>query len=197
MLRFATRAPRAVLPPPQGLSSAEVVVSLQLDPGVLAAAVGPVKLKIKEGGSSRREREVLVMLGVSSPEDEVVMLPPARATRCESGSPPCTHTALTPPPSPFCLLQGLVWQPLRRGALRGHRLSACAAVSPCQVATAPSRRPYRRLCRWLLDTRWRTVGGRRSARLRAQCAARHPTGVGCQRRTRPDEAPAGRRRRTG
>ena len=119
VLRFATRAPRAVLPPPEGSSSEEVVVSLQLDPGVLAAAVGPIKLKVKEGGGSTREREVLVMLGVSSPEDEVVMLPPARATRCESGSAPLpcppslrsprTHTTLTPPPSPVYLVQGPVW----------------------------------------------------------------------------------------
>uniref|UniRef100_A0A7S2DLB5 TFIIS N-terminal domain-containing protein n=1 Tax=Haptolina brevifila TaxID=156173 RepID=A0A7S2DLB5_9EUKA len=86
VLRFVMRSPRAVLPPPQCLSSAEVVVSLQLDPGVLAAAVGPIKLKIKEGGSSRRVREVVVMLGVSTPEDEIVMLPPARATRDLFGS---------------------------------------------------------------------------------------------------------------
>lgn len=83
VLRFVTHAPRQVLSPPPGKLE-EAVVNLQLDPGVLAAAVGPIKLKV--GGSSRRGREVLVMLGVHSPDDEVVMLPPARATRDLFGS---------------------------------------------------------------------------------------------------------------
>ena len=61
---------------------------LELDSGVLAAAVGPVRLKVSTGGGGgggkargkakerKGEREVLVMLGLRTPEDEVVMLPP-------------------------------------------------------------------------------------------------------------------------
>ena len=104
VLHFVTRQPRTQLPrPPPGEAAAEtLVVALPLDLGVLAAAVGPVRLKVREGGVSEgggseggrkgggggrgREREVLVMLGVRAPEDEVVMLPPARATRDLFGS---------------------------------------------------------------------------------------------------------------
>ena len=106
VLRFVTRQSRTELPrPPPGEAAAEsMVVALPLDLGVLAAAVGPVRLKVREGGGSEggrteggrtskgggggrgREREVLAMLGVRAPEDEVVMLPPARATRDLFGS---------------------------------------------------------------------------------------------------------------
>ena len=116
ILPFVTsQPPRQPLPPPPASSKLasggtaaakaaadrEMVISrrLHLDTGVLAAAVGPIKLKVREssssssgggggggGGSVRKERDVLVMLGVRAPEDEVVMLPPARATRDLFGS---------------------------------------------------------------------------------------------------------------
>lgn len=85
VLPFVRQQPQMALPPPQCCAPDEsltTTVALQLDPGVLAAAVGPIKVKVKEGGGGgRKEREVLVMLGVRAPEDEICMLPPARATR--------------------------------------------------------------------------------------------------------------------
>eukprot|EP01043_Picozoa_sp_COSAG02_P007537 COSAG02_NODE_227_length_28153_cov_11.662294_9_plen_1195_part_00 len=54
-------------------------LELHLDSGILAAAVGPIPVKVK--ADKGRSRDALVMLGVRCPEDEVVMLKPARATR--------------------------------------------------------------------------------------------------------------------
>jgi len=73
--KFAFKRPaRAQLKPVDGEKPVEL--RLQLDSGVLAAAVGPIAVKVK--GEKGRQREVLVMLGVRCPEDEVVMLKPAR-----------------------------------------------------------------------------------------------------------------------
>ncbi|KAH3755955.1 UPF0046 protein C25E10.12 [Pelomyxa schiedti] len=51
-----------------------VDVSIPLDPGTLAAAVGPVS------GGTGQKRPLLVTLGVIHPEDEVVMLKPSRGS---------------------------------------------------------------------------------------------------------------------
>ena len=59
-------------------------LKLSLDSGILAAAVGPIPVKVQ--AKQGRSRDVLVMLGVRCPEDEVVMLKPARATRDLFGS---------------------------------------------------------------------------------------------------------------
>ena len=73
-------------------------MNLQLDAGVLAAAVGPIpvmiSLKSKKPSKKRKngegeessemksqKRELLVLLGLRCPEDEVVMQKPVRATR--------------------------------------------------------------------------------------------------------------------
>lgn len=51
-------------------------VALELDPGVLAAAVGPIQVK-----GTQPKRELLVLLGLQCPEDEVVMQKPVRQVR--------------------------------------------------------------------------------------------------------------------
>jgi hypothetical protein len=51
-------------------------VRLPLDPGVLAAAAGPIPTTIRTG---RTTRELLVLLGTHQAEDEIVMLKPSRA----------------------------------------------------------------------------------------------------------------------
>lgn len=80
-----------------------VPVKLDLDTGVLAAAVGPVPvttgtsdivsskkrkqpadrapLDAEKGSASRRKLDLLLLLGLRCPEDEVVMQKPVRATR--------------------------------------------------------------------------------------------------------------------
>jgi len=76
-LRFALSIPREELPV---LRDHHVKVQLCLDLGVLAAAVGPVPAKVRSAPNGRL-REVLVVLGTQCPEDEVVILKPARAAR--------------------------------------------------------------------------------------------------------------------
>jgi len=93
-LEMALQKPRKVLP----LISEGFPLNLQLDAGVLAAAVGPIpvmislksnkpskKRKIGEGEDcsemKSQKRELLVLLGLRCPEDEVVMQKPVRATR--------------------------------------------------------------------------------------------------------------------
>ena len=68
VLGFALKVPRQLLDV-TGHSDTQ----MRLDPGVLAAAVGPVEIKIKR-------RNLIVTLGVVSAEDEMVMLRPARST---------------------------------------------------------------------------------------------------------------------
>ena len=86
--KLAFKCPRGRLQQPSGVDTKQpppdLELKLQLDSGVLAAAVGPIAVKVK--GEKGRQREVLVMLGVRCPEDEVVMLKPARATRDLFGS---------------------------------------------------------------------------------------------------------------
>ena len=67
-LDAAQQKPKTLLP----LISEGMSVSLELDPGVLSAAVGPVPAKAQ---SKRGSRDLLVMLGVRCPEDEVVTGP--------------------------------------------------------------------------------------------------------------------------
>lgn len=74
-LNFALQKPRNALP----LISDGTPVSLELDTGVLAAGVGPISVHVNAG--SKRKKELLVLLGLRCPEDEVVMLKPVRATR--------------------------------------------------------------------------------------------------------------------
>ena len=95
---MALQRPRRVLP----VISEGVQVKLDLDTGVLAAAVGPLVTSVKAGdheknkskkrkkeGSEpekseemgKRKRDLLVLLGLRCPEDEVVMQKPVRATR--------------------------------------------------------------------------------------------------------------------
>lgn len=81
--RFVLKQRRRQLQACQGTEPLEL--RLKLDPGVLAAAVGPVPAKVRNNQSGRL-REVLVLLGIRAPEDEVVMLRPARATRDLFGS---------------------------------------------------------------------------------------------------------------
>lgn len=53
--------------------------SLSIDPGTLAACVGPIPITVPPSGVGRkktRECKVLVILGITTPEEEVVMLPP-------------------------------------------------------------------------------------------------------------------------
>lgn len=93
-LEMALQKPRKVLP----LIFEGFPLNLQLDAGVLAAAVGPIpvmislksnkpskKRKIGEGEDcsemKSQKRELLVLLGLRCPEDEVVMQKPVRATR--------------------------------------------------------------------------------------------------------------------
>ena len=91
-LEMALQKPRKVLP----LISEGFPLNLHLDPGVLAAAVGPipVMISLKSKPSKKRKgegeesseiksqkRELLVLLGLRCPEDEVVMQKPVRATR--------------------------------------------------------------------------------------------------------------------
>lgn len=93
-LEMALQKPRKVLP----LISEGFPLNLQLDAGVLAAAVGPIpvmiSLKSKKPSKKRKngegeessemksqKRELLVLLGLRCPEDEVVMQKPVRATR--------------------------------------------------------------------------------------------------------------------
>lgn len=73
-LNAAQQKPKTLLP----LISDGAWVCLELDPGVLSAAVGPVPTKVR---GKRGSRDLLVLLGVRCPEDEVVMQKPARATR--------------------------------------------------------------------------------------------------------------------
>ncbi|CAB9519679.1 expressed unknown protein [Seminavis robusta] len=77
--RFAFHVPLATIP----AQPETVTFQLSLDSGTLAAAAGPIPVKIKIGKATR---EVLVILGVRCPEDEVVMMKPARATRDLFGS---------------------------------------------------------------------------------------------------------------
>ncbi|CAJ1351000.1 unnamed protein product [Effrenium voratum] len=72
-LHMALSKARSAIPS----ASEGVSVSLELDAGVLAAAVGPVPVQ----AGRKRKRELLVLLGLRCPEDEVVMQKPARATR--------------------------------------------------------------------------------------------------------------------
>lgn len=82
-LKVAARHPLAPIQVLEGRAPLEL--SLRLDAGALAAAVGPIRVKVSGGGGGR-QRELLVMLGVRCPEDEVVMLRPARQTRDLWGS---------------------------------------------------------------------------------------------------------------
>ena len=63
-LNAAQQKPKTLLP----LISDGAWVSLELDPGVLSAAVGPVPTKVQ---GKRGSRDLLVLLGVRCPEDEV------------------------------------------------------------------------------------------------------------------------------
>eukprot|EP01052_Picozoa_sp_SAG31_P040161 SAG31_NODE_5750_length_2345_cov_1.681211_2_plen_574_part_01 len=65
-------------------SALEPPPTLHLDSGVLAAAVGPIAVKVR--ATDGRKPELLVLLGVRCPEDEIVMLRPARQTRDLFGS---------------------------------------------------------------------------------------------------------------
>lgn len=78
--RFAFQVPQTEIPI---LGDEQVSFRLPLDSGTLAAAAGPIPIKVKVGKSTR---EVLVLLGVRCPEDEIVMLKPTRATRDLFGS---------------------------------------------------------------------------------------------------------------
>lgn len=79
--QFAFKVPKS--PIPQLTEKGPAVSKLSLDSGTLAAAAGPIPVKVKTKG---KQREVLVMLGVRCPEDEIVMLKPSRATRDLFGS---------------------------------------------------------------------------------------------------------------
>lgn len=83
ILRFALKVPATPLSAPPG-GAAAAVLTLRIDSGVLAAAVGPIAVKVK--AADGKTRELLVMLGVRCAEDEVVMLKPARQTRDLFGS---------------------------------------------------------------------------------------------------------------
>jgi len=78
--RFAFEVPHAEL---DKVDNLEATFRLSLDSGTLAAAAGPIPVRVKIGKVSR---DVLVLLGVRCPEDEMVMLKPARATRDLFGS---------------------------------------------------------------------------------------------------------------
>eukprot|EP00746_Dinoflagellata_sp_MGD_P007999 gnl/MRDRNA2_/MRDRNA2_115939_c0_seq1.p1 gnl/MRDRNA2_/MRDRNA2_115939_c0~~gnl/MRDRNA2_/MRDRNA2_115939_c0_seq1.p1 ORF type:complete len:1300 (-),score=258.95 gnl/MRDRNA2_/MRDRNA2_115939_c0_seq1:153-4052(-) len=80
---FALKKARSSL---ETASATNGEVKLPLDSGVLAAGVGPISVRISRGKDGRKAKEVLVMLGVRTPDDEVVMLKPARATRDLFGS---------------------------------------------------------------------------------------------------------------
>jgi hypothetical protein len=80
ILGYALKRSPTVLPT---LPGEYVETRLDLDSGVLAAAIGPVCAKVVSG---RKSVEVFVLLGLHCPEDEVVMLKPARATRDLFGS---------------------------------------------------------------------------------------------------------------
>ena len=71
---FALRDPEW----PVALTGTEVTLPLGMDPGVLAAGVGPISVRL--------ERELIVLLGLHQAEDEMVMLRPVRATRDLFGS---------------------------------------------------------------------------------------------------------------
>lgn len=77
--RFAIRKslPHAEMVLPR--LDAPAVVRLALDPGVLAAGVGPVPVSIGR-------KRLMVLLGVQVPEDEVVMVKPSRNARDLYGS---------------------------------------------------------------------------------------------------------------
>lgn len=63
-------------------------LDISLDPGVLAAAVGPIHVSVKASG--KRARSLIVTLGVREAEDEVVMIKPSRDTKAG------IYTDLTP-----------------------------------------------------------------------------------------------------
>ena len=67
---FALANSQALLP----TTDDQVELTVRLNPGVLAAGVGPVTVRV-DG------RDLLVLLGTDAPEEEMVMLRPTRATR--------------------------------------------------------------------------------------------------------------------
>ena len=67
ILRFALKVPATPLSAPPG-GAAAAVLTLRIDSGVLAAAVGPIAVKVK--AADGKTRELLVMLGVRCAEDD-------------------------------------------------------------------------------------------------------------------------------
>ena len=72
MLRFAVGLPLRQLPTAAGSFNAQ----LPLDSGTFSAAIGPIRVKTSKAKNSGRN--VLVIIGVDVPEDEITMLPPSR-----------------------------------------------------------------------------------------------------------------------
>lgn len=72
MLRFAVGLPLRQLPSAAGSFNAQ----LPLDSGTFSAAIGPVRVKTSK--AKKAGRNVLVIIGVDVPEDEITMLPPSR-----------------------------------------------------------------------------------------------------------------------
>eukprot|EP00121_Abeoforma_whisleri_P005952 Awhi_evm1s5402 len=87
LLRFAARCKLFPIHVKTGKSFS---ARLPLDPGALSAGIGPIRVNVKAGGGGKiskgskkggSARDVLVILGVEAPEDEVCMLPPSRNTK--------------------------------------------------------------------------------------------------------------------
>eukprot|EP01105_Mastigella_eilhardi_P017924 TRINITY_DN4131_c0_g1_i3.p1 TRINITY_DN4131_c0_g1~~TRINITY_DN4131_c0_g1_i3.p1 ORF type:complete len:1316 (-),score=266.82 TRINITY_DN4131_c0_g1_i3:26-3973(-) len=108
-----------------------VTVTSRLDPGVLAAAVGPVA--VKSSAKGRKGRQLVVTLGASSPEDEVVMLKPSRGSTD---------------------LYGTIEPQERADAIAEVRASAHACTSPFPIGRSAKFSD----CAWRVDGRpWSDV----------------------------------------
>lgn len=93
---------------------------MKLDPGVLAAAIGPIEIKIKR-------RLLIVTLGVVCAEDEMVMLRPARSTDDLYSS--VTDTEREQAIARFRSQEHRLKSPLLKGSAKFHSAMQCWCVN--------------------------------------------------------------------